>query len=216
MSTLIQRANGTIIYFDTAETVVKNFPNKVTMHPIEDGSPITDHVISEPRKVSVTGLISDAAFLFEDDDPFTEIRTLDDGTTRRVPISGRSLQGLAELEAIRDNRELFQLETRDEVFTNMVFTEFRVPRDADTGQAARVVFTAQQIETVERRFTSVPAAAESDADKAAEEAETGKQATNALSDASAAIQGSAFLIRQLNGPDADVDSVLDSVFGANP
>jgi len=42
MGTLIQRANGNIIYFDTAESVVKNFPSKVTNHPIEEGSSISE------------------------------------------------------------------------------------------------------------------------------------------------------------------------------
>lgn len=181
MTTLIQRNNGTIIYFDTAETVVKNFPNKVTTHPIEDGSPITDHVISEPRKISVNGVISDAAFQFREDDPFTEIRTVTIGTgqvTRRVAIAGRSVAALAELEAIRDNREIFILETRDEVFENMVFTQFNIPRDSSTGNAARVQFTAQQIKTVQRRFATVPQAVDpDDADKASEGAETGRQAT---------------------------------------
>jgi len=181
MTTLIQRNNGTIIYFDTAETVVKNFPNKVTTHPIEEGSPITDHVVSEPRKISVNGVISDAAFQFREDDPFTEIRTVTIGTgqvTRRVAIAGRSVAALAELEAIRDNREIFILETRDEVFENMVFTQFSIPRDSGTGNAARVQFTAQQIETVQRRFATVPQAVDpDDADKASEGAETGRQAT---------------------------------------
>ncbi len=181
MTTLIQRNNGTIIYFDTAETVVKNFPNKVTTHPIEDGSPITDHVVSEPKKVSVSGVISDAAFLFREDDPFTEIKTItvgDGQVTRRVPIAGRSDAALAELEAIRDNREIFILQTRDEVFENMVFTAFDIPRDSGTGNAARVRFTAQQIRTVQRRFATVPqAVAKDDADKASENAETGRQAT---------------------------------------
>ncbi len=192
MTTLIQRNNGTIIYFDTAETVVKNFPNKVTTHPIEEGSPITDHIVSEPKKISVNGVISDAAFQFRDDDPFTETQSIilphkkADGTTsdilipaRRVPIVGRSVAALAELEAIRDKREIFILETRDEVFENMVFTQFDIPRDSSTGNAARVRFTAQQIETVQRRFATVPQAV--DSDKASEGAETGKQVTSAAS-----------------------------------
>ena len=52
-------------------------------------------------------------------------------------------------------------------------------------------------------------------DKAAEGAETGKQASSALENASAAIQASAFLIQQAN-PDADIQEALDNVFGENP
>ncbi len=175
MGTLIQRANGTIIYFDTAESVVKSFPSKVTQHPIENGSDISDHIISQPKKITVNGVISDASFMFQEDDPFTQLS----GTGRRLPITGRSLAALTELEAINSGREVFQLETRDEVFTDMVFVSFSVPRNAQTGDAARVTFTAQQISTVQRRFATVPQAVNTDdADKASEEAETGRQATS--------------------------------------
>ena len=214
MATLIQRQNGTIIYFDTAEAVVKNFPSKVTSHPVEKGSSITDHVVSEPRQVTVTGVISDASFLFAEDDPFTEVRSLDDGTTRRVPIAGRSLAALTELEQIRDNRERFQLETRDEVFTDMVFTAFTVPRDASTGDAARVKFTAQQIETVQRRFATVPqAVASDDADKAAENAETGRQATGE-GNTSVFLEGIRYGVGEMeNTTDSDkIDTIVNKVF----
>lgn len=215
MGTLIQRANGNIIYFDAAESVVKDLPNKVTSHPIEDGSPITDHVISEPRKVSVTGIISDAAFQLQEDDRFSEISGSDAGVARRVPVAGRSQQALNELEEIRDNREVFQLETRNEVFEDMVFTGFQVPRDAQTGDAVRVKFTAQQISTVQRKFVNIPAAALDDADKAAENAETGKQSAEDARDKSAAIQGSEFWVgRSLGTTDPDlISGGVDDLLG---
>jgi hypothetical protein len=218
MGTVIQRANGNLIYFDTAESVVKNFPSKVTTHPIEEGSPITDHVVSEPKKIAVTGVISDASFMFQEDDPFTQLQSFADGTTRRVPIAGRSLAALSELEQIRDNRELFQLETRDEVFTDMVFTSFEVPRDPSTGDAARVRFTAQQITTVQRRFATVPqAVAADDADKAAENAETGRQATNPADTTSLFLDGARFATGQLNDLDpnnardlTEIDNIINT------
>lgn len=211
MSTLIQRANGTIIYFDTAESVVKDFPNKATTHPIEDGSPITDHVVSEPRKITVTAVISDAAFQFNENDPFTELSGSADGIVRRVPVKGRALAALNALQEIRDAREIFQMETADEVFSDMVFTQFQVPRDASTGDAVRVKFTAQQISTVQRSFVNIPAAQESDADKAAENAETGKQSAEDASDASALLQGSQSLVGIATGLTdvADIDAVIN-------
>lgn len=219
MSTVIQRANGDIIYFDTAESVVKDFPNKVTMHPIEDGSPITDHVVSEPRKITVTGVISDAAFMFQDDDPFTTVAgQIGSPDQRRVAIPGRANAALQVLEAIRDGRELFQLETRDEVFENMVFTSFSVPRDSRTGDAARVNFTAQQITTVQRRFATVPQAVSAeDADKASENAETGQQATEDARDKSALLEGGLFYQAQALGTTdaAEISSGLDEMLSVN-
>jgi len=208
MSTLIIRSNNNIIYFDTAETVVKNFPNKVTNHPIEDGSPITDHIISEPKKITVSGVISDASFFFPADDTFSKVSTLSDGTSKRVPVEGRAQKALDELEQIRDGREVFTLQTRNEIFEQMVFTSFSVPRDANTGAAARVRFTAQQIETVKRRFVTVPKAKAADADKSGENAETGKQ-TSSLAKRSiwleSSQQATAFIT------DLDIEKDIDKI-----
>lgn len=204
MSTLIIRSNNNIIYFDTAETVVKNFPNKVTNHPIEDGSPITDHITSEPKKITVSGIISDASFFFAADDTFSKITTLADGQTRRVPVEGRAQKALDQLEQIRDNREVFTLQTRNEIFDNMVFTSFSVPRDAQTGDAARVRFTAQQISTVKRRFVTVTAAKPEDADKSSENAETGKQASS-LAKKSVALEST----QQFTAFISDLDIIKD-------
>ncbi len=210
MTTLIQRANGTIIYFDTAESVVKSFPSKVTQHPIEDGSDISDHIISQPKKITVNGVISDASFMFQEDDPFTQLSTVD-GVTRRVAIAGRSLAALTELEAINSAREVFQLETRDEVFTDMVFVAFNVPRNAQTGDAARVTFTAQQISTVQRRFATVPQAVNTDdADKAAEEAETGRQASSVAT--SVLLESSQSAVGFIKGTD-DLTEINDIIQG---
>ena len=206
MSTLIIRSNNNIIYFDTAETVVKNFPNKVTNHPIEDGSPVTDHIVSEPKKITVSGVISDASFFFAADDTFSKVSTLPDGTSKRVPVEGRAQKALDQLEQIRDGREVFTLQTRNEIFEQMVFTSFSVPRDANTGDAARVRFTAQQIETVKRRFVTVPKA--KDTDKSSENAETGKQ-TSSLAKRSiwleSSQQATAFIT------DLDIEKDIDKI-----
>lgn len=211
MGTLIQRKNGTIIYFDTAKTVVKDLPSRITSHPIEEGSTITDHVVTDPRKITVDGVISDAAFILKEDDPFSEVRDVEvvnSTLRRRVPIEGRSLKALAELESIRDNREVFIIQTRNEIFESMVFTSFNVPRDKDTGDATRIQFTAQQIETVQRRFATVPqAVAEEDADKASENAETGKQQTSSA-DVSAISDALQFFADMNNPSLADIKEAL--------
>lgn len=177
MTTAIRRTNGQVIVFDTAENVIRDFPSSVTDHPIETGASITDHIVSDPRQVQVAGVISDAAFRQREDDSF-------------LLGPGRSKQVLDALTAIRDNREIFILETSDELFEDMVLTEFRIPRDSNTGTAARVQFTAQQIDTVQRRFVLVPInIAEDFQDAAADEVSTGKQATPEVDpDQSALIQ----------------------------
>jgi hypothetical protein len=163
MATYIHRANGTTIMFDTAESVVKDLSSRTTDHPVETGSQITDHIITDPVSVQIEGFFSDAAFRIDGQDDF------DLGP-------GRSAAIIAELEAIRNGREIFQLETRDSIYDNMVLTDFRVPRDSETGDAERVQIICRQIDKVERRFVLVPRAANDSADAAADELQTGRQA----------------------------------------
>jgi hypothetical protein len=164
MGTYIHRSNGNTIMFDTAETVIKDLGSRTTDHPVESGSQITDHIITDPVSVDIEGFFSDAAFRLDGQDSF------DLGPGRAQAI-------LAELESIRDNREIFQLETRDTIYDNMVLTSFRVPRDAETGDASRVQITCRQINRVERRFVLVPRAEAGSQDAAADELQTGRQAT---------------------------------------
>ena len=161
MGTFIHRQNGNVIMFDTAETVVKDVSNQTTEHPVETGAPITDHVISIPLKVTITGFFSDAAFRADIKDTF------DLGPGRATAI-------LQALTAMRDNREIFILEARNEIFENMVLTTFSIPRDKETGDSSRVNIVCQQIIRVERRFIVIPPAAK-DTDKTAEEQQTGAQ-----------------------------------------
>lgn len=163
MATYIHRQNGTTIMFDTAETVILDLGSRTTDHPVETGAKITDHIVTDPVKAQIEGFFSDAAFRVDGQDDF------DLGPGRAQAI-------MAELEAMRQNREIFVLETRDQIYDNMVLTDFRVPRDADTGDASRVQITAQQIIRVSRRFVLVPRATEDSTDAAAEELETGRQA----------------------------------------
>ena len=232
MGTSIIRNNGTIIFFDAAESVVRSLPSRVTSHPIETGATISDHIVTDPITISVTAIISDAAFQLTDVDTFSENRTVQfpdrqtrntEGElqtipgaeiTRRVAIAGRSLKVLQELEEIRDGREKFIIETRNEVFDNMVFTSFQVPRDASTGEASRVIFTAQQIEEVQRRFATIPqAVASEDADKASENAETGRQSTTEVE--TSILKGDVIgNLIELQNPDIDIDTALN-VLGNN-
>lgn len=224
MGTSIQRANGTIIYFDTAETVVKALPSRVTSHPIETGATITDHVVTDPITIAVVALISDAAFQLNQNDPFSEEVTVTfpdrrpnsneiSSVVKRVPIAGRAQKALQELEEIRDAREKFTIETRNEIFENMVFTAFTVPRDANTGQATRISFTAQQIEEVQRRFATVPqAVASDDADKASENAETGRQPTTPVE--TSILKDELGDLLEIRNPGIDVDDALDLIGAA--
>lgn len=164
MATYIHRRNGTTIMFDTAESVVKDMPSRTTEHPVETGAQITDHIVTDPISIQVEGFFSDAAFRVDPSDDF------DLGPGRAAAI-------LAELDAVRKARELLVVETRDIVYRNMVLTDFRVPRDGDTGDAGRVQITFRQITLVERRFILVPRAADDKKDAAADEQQTGRQAT---------------------------------------
>ena len=211
MNTTIFTEDERLIVFDVATSVIRNIPSKVTQHPIEDGSNITDHVIQEPKTISIVAKISDASFTFLEDDIFTETRRLEVGQTagvRRVAQEGRSQLALEALEAIRDEAQVFTLSTRDQVFPNCVFTSFSIPRDKDTGQASIMEFTVQEVETVDRDSTVIPQAVAADSeDNASGVAETGRQQQEPL-DSEGARSVLVELFEEISSSDINISDLI--------
>lgn len=163
--TILIRPNGDRLFIDAAVSVNRQFPNRVTSHPVEDGTDISDHVVNDPRVFSIEGVISDAAFQLDaDNDP--------------IPGGpGRSVLAAFTLEDMRDNGELLTLETPNDIYFDVIITDLSIPRDAQTGKSLVFTITLQQITTVERQFAEVPESRLSAgaSDKGAQNAETGRQ-----------------------------------------
>lgn len=62
MSTVIKTKDNTLIWIDATLSISEDYSGTVTSHPIQDGSVISDHVILNNTKLSISGVVSDYDF----------------------------------------------------------------------------------------------------------------------------------------------------------
>lgn len=60
MSTTITRPDGQFLTLDAAEAIVLSPAVDVTEHPIEDGSPVSDHAQPRPLEVAIRGIVTES------------------------------------------------------------------------------------------------------------------------------------------------------------
>lgn len=119
---------------------------EISDSPIELGSDISDHIQKKPDEVQLDGMLSNLPSSLIDRG---ELESTGNTAEKRY----------AELLALVDNNEVFELVTGLRVYQNMVFTAFAVDRDNSTGEVIRFRATMREIqfarsETVEVRPTT--------------------------------------------------------------
>lgn len=110
------------IEIDIFKTEVLTFENEVTEFPIQDGSLISDHVVANPFKLRIEGVIPSNKGIL----PF--------GGNRRDKV-------YEELIDLYESRELFDIVTGLDVFENMIFRSLAIDRQLDN--AAGLEFSAE-------------------------------------------------------------------------
>ena len=116
----------------------------VTDNPIEDGSSINDHVINQPRVVTLTGLVSDYKYqLFPFNFPFA---TQDKPSKKVYDI----------FQDIYKNKRLIEIDTGLEVYENMIIESMSFPRTSDTQESLEFSLTMKEIIIVSSELTEVP------------------------------------------------------------
>lgn len=102
------------------------YNSRVTSFPVEDGGDISDHIIKEPERVQITGVVSDTPLAI-------------------LSSFNRSIDAFNRLIQIYDNRERITVVTGIRVYTDMVMTSLQVPRNVQTGQSLNFVIELQKI-----------------------------------------------------------------------
>jgi len=135
--------------FNTIDSETHDWKRDVTTNPVENGSPISDHIIDQPDTLTITGMISNAPIL----GLVNEVSGLIDGS-----VSGQDYvaQAIDILDSLRKSKQLVTIYTRYKTYTNMVLQSVNIPRTPDNGDA--VVFTIQaiNIRIVTSQKTTIP------------------------------------------------------------
>lgn len=117
----------------------------LTEHPVEAGSPITDHYRVAPPEVEIDAIVSDT--------PIGDLALPGVATVSAVLSAqgGDRTPSQAALEAIAayfDNAEIITIRTRRTTYENMVLTSFAFTDEASTGNALRFTLRAKQVRLV--------------------------------------------------------------------
>jgi gas vesicle protein len=166
-------------------TVTEDHKNRarLTKHPIETGTAITDHMFLEPVKLTIDGVISDTPITFlafgsslaaagaiaatqklgSSIGGFKQVGgALGGVVTGSVAgllgfsqISNRSVTNYQSLLELLDKKQPVRVTTRLRVFENMMLVNLNIPRDQDTGRSLRFTATFEQIQTATSESFSV-------------------------------------------------------------
>ena len=113
---------------------------EATMNPVEEGAPVTDHVIEQPDKIRIKGFITNS--------PIT---------------SGISFSQISKTQEVVDmlydlikEKEPVTLYTKYRVYTEMVLTNVSIPRAAGVGDAIEFNADFVNIRKVATQSADIP------------------------------------------------------------
>lgn len=107
---------------------------EATSNPVEDGAPVTDHVIEQADKLTIRGVVTDAP--------------LNASSSILGFIGGGSADNKTQtvfdlLDTLIKKREVLTVYTKHKTYDDMVLTSVTIPRSASVGEA--VEFSAEFI-----------------------------------------------------------------------
>lgn len=114
------------VFLDATLAETHEYSSRVTEFPVENGTVISDYVINDPVKISITGIVSDSPIRF-------------------LSLFNRSSDAFNRLVRIHEQKEIITVVTGIKIYQNMVMTALSVPRDVDTGQSLSFAMDFQQI-----------------------------------------------------------------------
>jgi hypothetical protein len=102
-----------------------SFTNTVTDIPVEEGSTISDHVVEDQDVVRIQAFIGNAEYVPADSS---------DAIPKEAPDRmDRVLKSYHELLRLKRTKEVVELTTGLDVYTDMIITSFTIDRDVETG-----------------------------------------------------------------------------------
>ncbi len=121
----------------------------ITRFPVEEGASITDHIINQPRTLTIDGLISDTP-----SDLYTLVTP---GLVSGFASTPPSLEAFDTMKSWWGNKQILDVQTGLDVYKNMIINNFSFPKDANTGRALRFTISLEEIRRVSSVVSQSPA-----------------------------------------------------------
>lgn len=122
---------------------------EATENPVEEGAPVSDHVIEKADKLRIRGFVSDSP---TSDTVVTRITGIYNGKT----IANRTQTVFDALQTLIKAKEPIVVYTKHRIYDDMVLTGVNIPRSPGLGEA--IEFTAEfvHIRKVSTQTVDVP------------------------------------------------------------
>ena len=167
------------IYLDATINETSSNKSTMTTHPVERRTSVSDHVILEPRELTIEGIITNTPF-----DTASQLSGLATSVVGRVgrnvlgtgPLSsglqvaaGKTLSSLfgigndvrvstavKEFNLIREAKTPITIVTGLQTYTDFLLIGFQISRDKDTGNAVNVSLEFREIKFAESQIINIP------------------------------------------------------------
>ena len=131
---------------------------EATMNPVEEGSPVTDHVIEQPDTLRIRGFVSET--------PLTASESV--RGAKNTPWAESITQPVFDLlRALIKAREVVTVYTKYRNYPDMILTSLSIPRTAATGEAIEFSADFVNIRKVATQTVDVPPGISAKKDKKA-------------------------------------------------
>ena len=127
---------------------------RVSDHPLQDGSTISDHVHQEMREVNIEGMFTNHPMRKLDE--VNEVKFKDEYATSDVnpTVSNTALANFEKLKLLAKQRKPVRLVCSLEIYPKMVITSIDYDRDSKSGSSIRFTMTLRELKTVSLKATT--------------------------------------------------------------
>lgn len=127
---------------------------RVSDHPLQDGSTISDHVHQELQECTIEGMFTNHPMRKLEE--VNEVKFKDEYATSEVKptVSNTALANFEKLKLIAKQRKPVRLVCSLEIYPKMVITGIDYDRDSKSGSSIRFTMTLRELETVSLKATT--------------------------------------------------------------
>lgn len=128
---------------------------RVSDHPLQDGSTISDHVHQEMQECTVEGMFTNHPLRKLEE--VNEVKFKDEYATIDVKptVSNTALANFEKLKLLAKQRKSVRLVCSLEIYPKMVITGIDYDRDSKSGSSIRFTMTLRELKTVSLKATTV-------------------------------------------------------------
>ena len=127
---------------------------RVSEHPIQDGSTISDHVHQELQEVTINGMYTNHPMRKLEE--INVVKFKDEYATTEVKpsVTNTALAKFETLKRMAKERKTVRVVCSLEVYPKMVITSIKYARDPKSGSSIRFTMTLREIKTVTLKATT--------------------------------------------------------------